>query len=141
MPDRLYNRRAFGNISGPPLGLLYTRLIALELALKDRHGRAAANFGKGHNIFLAIQTGAYPAPVQTASTALDRALGCLIVDNGALVASNYPALRYLQHQDDCGAAGSPEVHVEDALRLANALIDLIDQHFTAQTPPLPTVIP
>lgn len=139
---RRTNRRAFGKVDPTsPLLQLYCKLVAVELALKDVHGRGACSPG-GHNFIGAIQnpSHAYPTVVQVALTPLITALQGLRKEGAALVPSKYPEMRYLDHATD-QAGGTTDVQLRDALRLTNDLIKELNTHWHGLPTPLEAVVP
>lgn len=123
MPSHDTNRKAFyGCATAEPLLQLYTMLIAIELALKDRSG----SFGGGHDLqklatsLLSEPSGSNLQAVLTTFTQSLTKLRCTTVQNqGANVSAvQYPHVRYLRFKKDGFMDGSPEEDVQHALDTA-----------------------
>lgn len=79
---------------------LYSVLVAMELALKDKNHAASGNWMSGHNV---------PAMMSAVDAALGATLGnalghlwCTNVSGNAasVLANIYPHIRYLRHETD-----------------------------------------
>ncbi len=138
---RRTNRRAFGSVDATsPLLQLYCKLVAVELSLKDVHGRGAFPRRQGHDFIYAIQGCAFPASVHTALTPLIGALTALKKEGVPLDEKNYPEMRYLDHASDY-AGGTTDAELREALRLTNDLIKELNTHWRGLPTPLEAVVP
>lgn len=119
MAVHAYNRRVFFELErASPLLSLYTRLIALELYVKERLPRWAG----GHDICSLLQDGSYSTAISDFAVQLSQAVGSLRctdrTGNAATVGDQYPNLRYLRHDSEHASGSSDEV--------LRAALDLID---------------
>lgn len=100
----LYPRKAFllsadgqgqSNLAG-----LYSRLIAIELALKDEIQSSTGNWTAGHDIPNLIAP--YDASLSTQLATALSTLRCTARDgsNAPVSPAIYPGIRYLRHQSD-----------------------------------------
>lgn len=120
-----YNQRVFDvpDLSSP-LVLLYLRLIAIEIALKNHD---ATNWTLQHDVVLmtsSFQDAALNALAARAKTCLG-VLWCEKRGGGyvRVSAANYPVVRYLRHSSDHAASASSDVELEDAKLAVNDLAD------------------
>lgn len=142
---RRTNRRAFGAVdaNAAPLLQLYCKLVAIELALKDLHGRTAFPLHRGHDFVHALRNVAppYPPAVHNVLTPLDMALRRLRREGRDLDPGKYPELRYLDHADDHHPVGTTDDELREALRLTMALIRELNTHWRGLPTPQEAVVP
>ena len=120
------NQRAFRDCDvSVPFLRLYTLLVAVELALKDR----APAHGSGHDLQkLAHLAGIQMSPGLSAQlTALARSMGVLVCTSQQgtrtpVNSASYPGLRYLRHEADFPGDSKP-ADIGGALNAARQLID------------------
>ena len=126
MPMHSTNQRAFrdGDIN-EPFYRLYTLLVAIEIALKDR----LPHFAHGHELAALVPQviPLVPSGLQSQLTALDTSLRALICTfHGARVQVNpavYPGIRYLRHVKDGFAGDSSDADIAQALSDCRQLVE------------------
>lgn len=118
-----FNRRVFFQLdAASPLLRLYTQLVALELYVKER----LPSWVRGHDVCTLLQDGTYATDIATLAFQLGQLVASLHCTDRtgltATVGSQYPNLRYLQHDSDF-AHGSSDQDLQQALAVLDDLIE------------------
>jgi hypothetical protein len=124
-----FNRAIFFKVDGAaPLLRLYTRLVALELTLKDAEAR---NYNHGHDIVSMVQDRG-DAALSVLANALRAALAALHCTDrsgkhATVVPAVYPGVRYLLHESDFPGK-TTDADITAALQALEDLLSELGRH-------------